>query len=52
MPTDSDGKPTRPWQEIAAELTQETEPEKITSLTEELSRALAKQDPLWKPPAE
>ena len=52
--TNSDGKPTREWPEIAAELSKETDPRKIVRLTEELGQALAEQDPLWKPttPAE
>jgi hypothetical protein len=33
-------QPIRPWREIAAQLTLETEPSKILDLCEELNRAL------------
>jgi hypothetical protein len=41
---DSDGKPTRTWQEITAEAGKETDPLKVAALTEELERALAERD--------
>jgi hypothetical protein len=54
MSANCNGKPTRKWPEIAAELSKETDPRKIVKLTEELSQALAEQDLLWLPttPAE
>jgi len=39
-----DSKPTRIWQEIAAEAGKETDPIKLAALTEELDRALAERE--------
>ena len=38
------GKLTRPWQEIAEEASQETNPQKLLTLIEELSRALEEKE--------
>jgi hypothetical protein len=38
-------QPTRPWREIAQELAEETNGQRIQELAEELSRALAEQTP-------
>lgn len=36
---------SRPWQEIAKELNEATDPQRIAELTEELTQALDKQAP-------
>jgi hypothetical protein len=36
-------RPTRPWQEIAAEVTQERDSAKLARLVEELNRAMSEQ---------
>jgi hypothetical protein len=36
----ADPKLTRPWQQIAADVAQETDSEKLTKLTDELLRAM------------
>jgi hypothetical protein len=39
-----DAKPLRPWQEIADEAAQETDPKRLIELAKELERALAERD--------
>ena len=43
-------KPTRTWQEIAAEASKETDPEKLLALTAELERAFEERDESLKVP--
>ena len=45
-------KPTRTWQEIAAEASKETDPEKLLALTAELERAFEKRDQSLEVPTE
>ena len=40
----SDGKPSRPWQEIAAEASREEDPKRLLKLTRELELALDERD--------
>jgi hypothetical protein len=40
----SDGKPNRPWQEIAAEVCRENDSKRLLELTDELVRALDERD--------
>jgi hypothetical protein len=40
----SDGKPTRPWQEIAAEVGRENDRKRLLESTDELVRAMDEQD--------
>jgi hypothetical protein len=43
-------KSNRPWQDVAAELSQEKDPAKISKLAQELSRAIDEQEGIEKAP--
>ena len=44
MSTQGDGEQDRPWQDVAAELSQEYDPAKVGELAKELAKALDKSD--------